>query len=38
MIKVVPERLEVLSYGLGPTNKGDVWRTPSIGFAAGGRP
>jgi general stress protein 26 len=30
LIKVIPERLEVLNYGRGLTNEGDAWLTPSI--------
>ncbi|MGA9762960.1 MAG: pyridoxamine 5'-phosphate oxidase family protein [Gaiellaceae bacterium] len=35
LIKVVPERLEVLNYERGLTNEGDVWRTPSIELESG---
>jgi general stress protein 26 len=30
LIKVVPEKMEVLNYGRGLTNEGDTWQTPSI--------
>lgn len=32
LIKVVPEKMEVLNYGRGLTNEGDEWQTPSIGL------
>lgn len=30
LIKVVPEKMEVLNYGRDLTNEGDEWQTPSI--------
>ncbi len=35
LIKVVPERLEVLNYARGALNEQVTWRTPSVGLSAG---
>jgi general stress protein 26 len=37
LIKVVPERIEVLNYGRGLTNEGDNWVVPSIELGSGER-
>ncbi len=37
LIRVVPERIDVLNYGRGLTNEGDTWQAPSVELPAGDR-